>query len=85
MPQGSWSAKDERQYEAVKKSCLKKRGRSANWICTKIAASTVNKGKATRGETKTIGRHCPRGTVPLKTSKTHCYNRRTHKRVRRTS
>lgn len=84
MPRGSWSAKDERQYKAVKSSCLRKRGRSAGWLCEKIAAATVNKGKADRGETRTTSGHCPRGTVPLKSSKTHCYNRRTHRRVRRT-
>lgn len=83
MPTSSWTKKDERQYEAVKKSCLRKRGRKATWICTKIAAATVNKGRAQRGETVTFGRHCPRGTRPLKSSKTHCYNPHTRRRVRR--
>lgn len=83
MPKGAWTEKDERQYKAVKKSCVKKRGRRAEWLCTKIAAATVNKSRAVRGVTRTIGKHCPRGTVPLKSSKTHCYDRHTRKRVRR--
>ena len=50
MPQDAWSAKRERQYEHIKESELKQ-GR-----CTKrakeIAARTVNKERAEKGETK---------------------------------
>ena len=50
MPQGSWSAKRERQYEHVKDS-EKKQGRSTK-RAKEIAARTVNKQRAEAGETK---------------------------------
>jgi hypothetical protein len=50
MPQQSWSAKRERQYEHIKDE-EKKRGRSAS-TAKRIAAATVNKTRAAKGETK---------------------------------
>src|SRR5437773_1640802 len=49
MPQ-SWSAKRERQYEHIKDS-EKKQGRSTK-RAKEIAARTVNKERAQKGETK---------------------------------
>lgn len=84
MPRGAWSPKDERQYRHVRSSCMKSKGPGHASVCTKIAAATVNKLRAVQGRTLTFGRHCPRGAVPLRGSKTHCYDRHTHRRVRRT-
>ena len=50
MPK-EWSAKRERQYEHVKES-VKKQGRSTK-KAEEIAARTVNKERARKGETKT--------------------------------
>lgn len=54
MPRTAWSAKDERQYEAIKRSCTRgskhKKGRSPA-TCTRIAAATVNKQRAREGRT----------------------------------
>jgi len=50
MPQKTWSAKRERQYEHVKES-EKKQGRSTK-RAKEIAARTVNKERARAGETK---------------------------------
>jgi hypothetical protein len=54
MPQGTWSAKRERQYKHIK-SGLKKLGRSEG-EAEEIAARTVNKERARRGEAKTSSR-----------------------------
>lgn len=81
MPRGSWSAKRERQYKHVYASCLLRE--KCPDLCKIIAGATVNKTRAVKGEARTVGRHCPRGTVPLKSSKTTCYDRRKHRRVRR--
>jgi hypothetical protein len=50
MPQKTWNAKRERQYEHVKES-EKKQGRSTK-RAKEIAARTVNKERARAGETK---------------------------------
>jgi hypothetical protein len=50
MPQRAWSAKRERQYEHVKESELDA-GRSED-RAEEIAARTVNKERAEKGETK---------------------------------
>jgi len=50
MPQDAWSAKRERQYEHIKESELEQ-GRSTK-RAKEIAARTVNKGRAEKGETK---------------------------------
>jgi hypothetical protein len=50
MPQEAWSSKRERQYEHVKESA-KKRGASTK-RAKEIAARTVNKERARRGEAK---------------------------------
>ena len=50
MPQQTWSAKRERQYEHIKES-EKKQGRSTK-RAKEIAARTVNKERARSGETK---------------------------------
>ena len=49
MP-NTWSAKDERQYEHIKASEMK-RGRSTN-RSKQIAAATVNKRRSSEGRTK---------------------------------
>ncbi len=50
MPQNAWSPKRERQYEHVKESELDA-GRSED-RAEEIAARTVNKERAEKGETK---------------------------------
>ena len=50
MPQDAWSAKRERQYEHIKESELKQ-GRSTK-RAKEIAARTVKKERAEKGETK---------------------------------
>lgn len=49
MPQEAWSKKDERQYEAIKRSG-KQRGRSDE-RAEEIAARTVNKQRRKEGRT----------------------------------
>ena len=51
MPRGAWSAKDERQYAAIKKSCVASRGKRQTKTCTRIAAATVNKRRREEGRT----------------------------------
>jgi|SRR5436190_24190115 len=50
MPQKTWSNKRERQYEHIKKS-EKNQGRSTK-RAKEIAARTVNKQRAEKGETR---------------------------------
>jgi hypothetical protein len=50
MPQKAWNAKRERQYEHIKES-EKKQGRSTK-RAKEIAARTVNKERARKGETR---------------------------------
>ena len=50
MPQQAWNAKRERQYEHIKKA-EKKQGRSTK-RANEIAAATVNKEPARKGEAK---------------------------------
>lgn len=54
MPQEAWSKKRERQYEHIKDS-VKKRGRSEG-VAEEIAARTVNKERAQKGEARTASR-----------------------------
>ena len=54
MPQKSWSNKRERQYEHIKDSA-KKQGKSTR-TAKRIAAATVNKERARKGEAKTASR-----------------------------
>ena len=54
MPQKAWSAKRERQYEHIKESS-KKRGASTK-RANQIAAATVNKERARKGESRTASR-----------------------------
>jgi hypothetical protein len=54
MPQQTWSAKRERQYEHVKES-EQKRGASTK-RAKEIAARTVNKERARTGEAKSSSR-----------------------------
>ena len=54
MPQSTWSAKRERQYEHIKDSA-KKQGQSTK-RAKEIAARTVNKERARSGEAKTSSR-----------------------------
>jgi len=54
MPQKAWSAKRERQYEHIKESS-KKRGASTK-RAKQIAAATVNKERARKGESRTASR-----------------------------
>src|SRR6266513_585685 len=50
MPQKAWSNKRERQYKHIKQS-LRRRGRSGD-VAEEIAARTVNKERARKGEAK---------------------------------
>src|SRR5262249_29134260 len=54
MPQNQWSPKRERQYEHIK-SGLKRRGESED-TAEEIAARTVNKERARRGEARRTSR-----------------------------
>jgi hypothetical protein len=54
MPQKAWSAKRERQYEHIKQG-LREEGRSTD-EAEEIAARTVNKERARRGEAKESSR-----------------------------
>lgn len=54
MPQRSWSAKRERQYEHIKKG-LKERG-TGEEKAEEIAARTVNKERARHGEARQSSR-----------------------------
>src|ERR1043165_9311109 len=54
MPQQAWSAKRERQYEHIEES-LEERG-TPKHKAKEIAASTVNKERARKGEAKTSSR-----------------------------
>ena len=54
MPQQAWSAKRERQYEHIEES-LEKRG-TPKRKAKEIAARTVNKERARKGEAKTSSR-----------------------------
>ncbi|TME50568.1 MAG: plasmid stabilization protein [Chloroflexi bacterium] len=54
MPQQSWTAKRERQYEHVKEG-LQQRGRNPE-LAKEIAARTVNKERARAGEAREISR-----------------------------
>ncbi len=50
MPEKSWSPKRERQYEHIKSS-LKEQGKGEH-LAEEIAARTVNKERARRGESE---------------------------------
>ena len=54
MPRKAWSAKRERQYEHIKESS-KTRGASTK-RAKQIAAATVNKERARKGESRTASR-----------------------------
>jgi hypothetical protein len=54
MPEQSWSAKRERQYDHIKEG-LMDRGDSED-LAQEIAARTVNKERARSGEAKTASR-----------------------------
>lgn len=54
MPQKAWSAKRERQYKHIKQG-LKRQGRKES-TAERIAAATVNKERARKGESKTASR-----------------------------
>ena len=54
MPQQSWSAKRERQYEHIKAG-LRDQGRSED-LAEEIAARTVNKERARSGESRQTSR-----------------------------
>ena len=58
MPQQAWSKKRERQYKRIKQS-VKERGASED-KAEEIAARTVNKERARKGESKTASRSSTR-------------------------
>jgi hypothetical protein len=58
MPQQAWSAKRERQYEHIKEG-EKKQGRSTR-RAKQIAAATVNKERARKGEARSASRSSTR-------------------------
>jgi hypothetical protein len=58
MPQQAWSAKRERQYEHVKET-EEKQGRSTK-RAKQIAAATVNKERARKGEARSASRSSTR-------------------------
>lgn len=58
MPQKAWSNKRERQYEHIKEGA-KKKGKSTR-TAKRMAAATVNKERARKGESKTRSRSSTR-------------------------
>ncbi len=58
MPQEAWSNKRERQYEHIKEGA-KKQGKSTK-TAKRVAAATVNKERARKGEAKTRSRSSTR-------------------------
>src|SRR5213593_3729754 len=58
MPQKAWSNKRERQYEHIKESA-KERGESTK-RAKQIAAATVNKERARKGESRSASRSSTR-------------------------
>lgn len=54
MPQSSWSGKRERQYEHIKEGLLERGDEESE--AEEIAARTVNKERARRGEARTASR-----------------------------
>lgn len=58
MPQGAWSNKRERQYEHIKEGA-KNQGKSTK-TAKRIAAATVNKERARKGEAKTTSKSSTR-------------------------
>ena len=58
MPQGAWNNKRERQYEHIKEDA-KKQGKSTK-TAKRIAAATVNKERARKGEAKTASKSSTR-------------------------
>ena len=58
MPQEAWSNKRERQYEHIKEGA-KKQGKSTK-TAKRVAAATVNKERARKGEAKTSSRSSKR-------------------------
>ena len=58
MPQEAWSTKRERQYKHIKEA-EKKQGRSTK-RAKEIAAATVNKERARKGEPKSASRSSTR-------------------------
>jgi hypothetical protein len=54
MPRGQWTAKQERKYEHIKEG-ERRRGRSTK-RAKEIAARTVQKERARKGQTKTASR-----------------------------
>jgi plasmid stabilization system protein ParE len=54
MPRGEWSPKRERQYKHIKDS-LRDQGRSPQ-VAEEIAARTVNKERARKGESREASR-----------------------------
>jgi hypothetical protein len=61
MMPAAWSRKDERMYEAIKTSCLK-RDRRRTVACPRIAAATVNKQR--RKEGRTLSGQDENGIIP---------------------
>jgi hypothetical protein len=51
MPQKAWNKKRERQYEHIKES--EREAGESEQTAERIAAATVNKTRAEKGETKT--------------------------------
>lgn len=81
MPTGTWTPQRERQYEHIVVSCTDRGGSYER--CRRIAAATVNKTRAVKGESATVGCHCPRGARPLRGDKARCYDPRAHHKVAR--
>ena len=58
MP-AAWSAKDERQYKHILKSCKEGDGRRSLSTCKRMAASTVNKQRRREGRVWSLGDASP--------------------------
>jgi len=58
MPKAKWSAKDDRQYKAIFKSCFRKKGKTRK-SCASMAAAVVNKRRTHEGRTWTFRKGSP--------------------------
>ena len=57
MPKGRWTARDERQRDAIYASCMKDRRGKA--VCARIANVTVNKRVTARRRKRSSALGCP--------------------------
>jgi hypothetical protein len=72
MPQATWSAKRERQYQHIKEGA-EASGKSEK-VAERIAAATVNKDRARHGESMTASRTSLEGPSPERRGGLHSHS-----------